>query len=73
MPNIGADIGYKNAQKSIDLLQADALQIHVNAPQELIMPEGDTEFEHWLTNIKEIKEHISVPVIIKEVGFGMSA
>lgn len=71
--NVGADIGYKNAQKSIDLLQADALQIHVNAPQELIMPEGDTEFEQWLTNIQDIKEHINVPVIIKEVGFGMSA
>lgn len=71
--NVGADIGYKLAQKSIELLGANALQIHVNAPQELIMPEGDTEFEHWLNNIQEIQEHIDVPVIIKEVGFGMSA
>lgn len=71
--NVGADIGYNNAQKSIELLNANALQVHVNAAQELIMPEGDTEFESWLTNIKEIQENINVPVIIKEVGFGMSA
>ncbi|WP_323703767.1 type 2 isopentenyl-diphosphate Delta-isomerase [Mammaliicoccus sp. Dog046] len=71
--NVGADIPYEKAKKSIELLNADALQIHVNAPQELIMPEGDTQFENWLTNIQEIQENIDVPVIIKEVGFGMSA
>lgn len=37
------------------------------------MPEGDTEFENWLTNIQEIQDNIDIPVIIKEVGFGMSA
>ncbi|PTK23827.1 MULTISPECIES: type 2 isopentenyl-diphosphate Delta-isomerase [Mammaliicoccus] len=71
--NVGADIEYAKAKKSIELLNADALQIHVNAPQELIMPEGDTEFENWLTNIQEIQDNIDIPVIIKEVGFGMSA
>src|SRR5699024_9420583 len=47
-------------------------QIHVNAPQEVVMPEGDREFDQWITNIQEILETIDVPLIVKEVGFGMS-
>ena len=36
------------------------------------MPEGDREFDRWLSNIQEILEAIDVPLIVKEVGFGMS-
>lgn len=70
--NLGAGHGAENAKKAIDLMQADAMQIHVNAPQELVMPEGDREFSNWIKNIQEILEHIDVPLIVKEVGFGMS-
>lgn len=70
--NLGAGHGAENAKKAIDLIEADALQIHVNAPQELVMPEGDREFSNWLENIQEIVETIDVPLIVKEVGFGMS-
>lgn len=70
--NLGAGHGLENAKKAIDLLEADALQIHINAPQEVIMPEGDREFSSWLTNIEKIVAELPVPVIIKEVGFGMS-
>jgi isopentenyl-diphosphate delta-isomerase len=44
----------------------------VNAVQEVVMPEGDRDFSGWLSSIQKIKEHISVPLIVKEVGFGMS-
>jgi isopentenyl-diphosphate delta-isomerase len=70
--NLGAGHGLENAKKVVDLLKADALQIHVNAPQEIVMPEGDREFSNWLFNIQEIVEGLSIPVIVKEVGFGMS-
>lgn len=70
--NLGAGHGAENAKKAIDLVQADALQIHVNSPQEVVMPEGDREFVNWIENIQEILENIDVPLIVKEVGFGMS-
>ena len=58
--------------EAVELLEAQALQIHVNSPQELVMPEGNREFVTWLDNIASIVSRVSVPVIIKEVGFGMS-
>lgn len=70
--NIGAGHGIENAKKAVDLLSADALQIHLNAPQEIVMPEGDRQFSHWINNIQSIVDNLSVPVIVKEVGFGMS-
>lgn len=70
--NVGADVEVDQARQAIDLIEANALQIHVNAPQELIMPEGNRQFDHWLSNIQTIVETVDVPVIVKEVGFGMS-
>ncbi|GKQ42675.1 type 2 isopentenyl-diphosphate Delta-isomerase [Companilactobacillus sp. RD055328] len=69
--NISANHSAKDAQQVIDLIEANALQIHVNTLQELSMPEGDRNF-YWLDNIKDIINSVSVPVIVKEVGFGMS-
>jgi len=70
--NLGAGHGPKNAKRAIDLIEADALQIHINAPQEVVMPEGDRDFSQWIENIQAIVEAIDVPLIVKEVGFGMS-
>lgn len=70
--NLGAGHGLENAKRAVDLLEADALQIHLNAPQEIVMPEGDREFSDWIQNIQEIADGLSVPLIVKEVGFGMS-
>ncbi len=70
--NLGAGHGLENAKRVVDLLEADAFQIHINAPQEVVMPEGDREFRGWLTNIESIVNGLNVPVIAKEVGFGMS-
>ena len=41
--NIGAGLGVEEAKRALDLFQANALQIHVNVPQELVMPEGDRD------------------------------
>ena len=70
--NLGAHHSLENAKIAVDMLEADALQIHLNTPQEIVMPEGDRDFTGWLTNIEEIVKHIDVPVIVKEVGFGIS-
>lgn len=70
--NIGAGSSVTDAQRAVDLFEANALQVHVNVPQELVMPEGDRDFRGWLSKIEAIIHQVSVPVIVKEVGFGMS-
>lgn len=69
--NLGADASLENAQTAIDILGANALELHLNAAQELVMPEGDRNF-HWLDNIASLVNKLDLPVIVKEVGFGMS-
>lgn len=69
--NVGADVPVDKAVEAVSLLDAQALQIHVNAPQELVMPEGNREFSTWIDNVAAIVQRVDVPVIIKEVGFGM--
>lgn len=70
--NLGADKTVEDARKAIEIINADGIQIHVNAGQEIVMPEGERQYEGWLSNIKSIIEGVDVPVTIKEVGFGMS-
>ncbi|RKS73108.1 isopentenyl-diphosphate delta-isomerase [Actinomadura pelletieri DSM 43383] len=72
MANVNANASVENARRAVDLLRADALQIHVNAVQETVMPEGDRSFAHWAPRIEEIASGVDVPVIVKEVGFGLS-
>ena len=72
LANMGPDHSVENAKRAVDILQANGLQIHINAPQELVMPEGDRDFSIWLKQIEQIVAHVDVPVMVKEVGFGMS-
>lgn len=72
LANLGAHHNVDNAKRAVDILQANALQIHLNIPQEVVMPEGDRDFSSWEQNIHDIVAQVGVPVIIKEVGFGMS-
>ncbi|MFW5865354.1 MAG: type 2 isopentenyl-diphosphate Delta-isomerase, partial [Candidatus Izemoplasmataceae bacterium] len=72
LANIGISAPLDYCDKAIDLLNANAIQIHINAPQEIIMPEGDRIFHDWLTNLNHHAKHVKVPIIAKETGFGMS-
>lgn len=73
MANVNANANVDGARAAVDLLQANALQIHINTVQETVMPEGDRAFDHWADHIAQIVQGVGVPVIVKEVGFGMSA
>ena len=70
--NLSAHCTVAEAQQAVDMLTADAIQLHVNVPQELAMAEGDRQFNGLTANIAKISGQLDVPVIIKEVGFGMS-
>ena len=76
--NLGAvqlNYGYgpEEAQRAIDMIEADALVLHLNALQEAVQPEGDTKFSDLLSKIEALVGAVSVPVIAKEVGWGISA
>lgn len=70
--NIGSEATVAQAREAVEMVDANALQIHVNVIQELVMPEGDRHFSGMLDRIRNIVEELSVPIIVKEVGFGMS-
>lgn len=76
MANVSAGTSQSDAMRAVDMLQANALQVHLNAAQELVMPEGDRDFRNWLKNIEQIVrscERVRVPVVVKETGCGMTA
>lgn len=76
MANVSAGTSQSDAMRAVEMLQANALQVHLNAAQELVMPEGDRDFRNWLKNIEQIVrscEAQHVPVVVKETGCGMTA
>ena len=60
------------AQAAIDMISADAIEIHLNPAQEIFMTEGDKNFAGLLNNILKIRDFVTVPVIIKETGCGIA-
>ncbi|EKB5970955.1 type 2 isopentenyl-diphosphate Delta-isomerase [Listeria monocytogenes] len=72
LANISPEVAPQEGLRAIEMLEADALQIHINPAQELVMQEGDRSFSHWLTRIEEYVKLSPVPVVVKEVGFGMT-
>lgn len=70
--NIGSYADPEMVRRAIKMIRADGVQIHLNVPQELIMNEGDCKFRGMTGRIKNIITEIDVPVIVKEVGFGIA-
>jgi isopentenyl-diphosphate delta-isomerase len=65
--------GIDECQRAVEMIEADALVLHLNALQEALQPEGDSNFRGLLDRIGEICRVLPVPVIAKEVGWGISA
>jgi isopentenyl-diphosphate delta-isomerase len=78
LANLGAvqlnySYGLDECLRVIDLCQADALILHLNPLQECIQVKGDTNFRGLLDKINKLCIKLPVPVIVKEVGNGISA
>lgn len=76
--NLGAvqlnyDMGFADCEAALKLLEADGLYLHLNPLQEAVQPEGDTDFSGLRNKIAVIVQTIRQPVIVKEVGAGISA
>jgi isopentenyl-diphosphate delta-isomerase len=64
--------GLEHCQRAVDMLEADALILHLNPLQEAVQPRGDTDFTGIAAKLEQICRLMKVPVIVKEVGWGIS-
>ncbi len=64
--------GIDQCRKAVDMIQADALILHLNPVQEAVQDAGDTNFAGLAKKIEEVCKKLEVPVIAKEVGWGIS-
>lgn len=65
--------GVDHCRRAVEMIEADALILHLNPLQEAVQPEGDVNWRGLLTKIEQVCRALSVPVIAKEVGWGISA
>ncbi len=66
------DMDIDKIRTLVEMIKADAIAVHLNPLQELIQPEGEPQFKGVLNNISKIASDIGIPLIIKEVGSGIS-
>jgi len=77
LANLGAvqlnyGYGVEHCQRAVEMIEADGLILHLNPLQEALQPEGNTDFSGLLAKIEKVCRELSVPVIVKEVGWGIS-
>lgn len=75
--NLGAiqlnySYGINECRRAVDMIEADGLILHLNPLQEAVQPEGDTRFANLARKIEYVCSRLTVPVIVKEVGWGIS-
>jgi len=75
--NIGASqvvkgYGIKEIMRAIKMVDADAIAIHVNPLQESLQLEGEAQWKGFISKLSDIVSNLEVPVIVKEVGCGIS-
>jgi isopentenyl-diphosphate delta-isomerase len=64
--------GVRECLRAVEMIEADALILHLNALQEAVQPEGDTRWAGLLKKIETVCRTLPMPVIAKEVGWGFS-
>lgn len=77
LANLGAvqlnyGFGIDHCRRAVEMIEADALVLHLNPLQEAVQPEGNVNFKGLLARIEEVCRAVPVPVIAKEVGNGIS-
>jgi len=70
--NLSANASVNDVDLAVKMIKANAISIHLNMIQEIMMAEGDRNFSNWIENITKILKNVKIPLLIKEVGFGMS-
>ncbi|MEM0441182.1 MAG: type 2 isopentenyl-diphosphate Delta-isomerase [Candidatus Caldarchaeum sp.] len=74
--NIGAaqlvEKGLDFAFQAVKMIDANALAIHLNPLQEIVQPDGEPKFKNFYKILKSLKKSLPVPIILKEIGCGLS-
>lgn len=77
LANIGAaqlrEYPTEALRRAVDMISADALIVHLNPLQEALQAGGNTDWSGLLGRIEVLCARLEVPVVVKEVGFGISA
>ena len=71
-PQILDENRIETIRKVVDMIDANAVAIHLNALQEAIQPEGEVTFKGVISAIEDITRKIKVPIIAKETGAGIA-
>jgi isopentenyl-diphosphate delta-isomerase len=70
---LNTGFGVRECQRAVELAEADALYLHLNPLQEALQLDGDTDWRGLLTKVETVCREVGVPVVAKEVGWGISA
>lgn len=66
-------MGDEEVHALVEAIGADVLAVHLNPLQEVVQPEGDTDFRGGVERLRDFKKDAPYPVIVKETGAGISA
>ncbi len=78
LANLGAvqlnkGYGVDHCRRAVDMIGADGLILHLNPLQEVLQADGDWHWAGLLDKVAEVCRGVGVPVVVKEVGWGISA
>ena len=64
--------GVEQCRRAVEMIEADGLILHLNPLQECLQEGGNTDFSGLLAQIEKVCRHLPLPVMVKEVGWGIS-
>lgn len=70
---LNAGLTPDDCRRAVDMVEADGLILHLNPLQEALQADGNTDWRGLLAKIETVCRRLSVPVVVKEVGWGLSA
>jgi isopentenyl-diphosphate delta-isomerase len=78
LANLGAiylnyGYGLEECKRAVDMIQADGLILYLNPLQKVIQRSSQLNFKGLIEKISQVCKEVGVPVIVKEVGFGLSS
>jgi len=72
-PQLSLGWGVEEARRCVEMIEADALAVHMNPLQEAVQVGGETRYRGILSRVREIAEELETPIVMKETGCGVSA